>query len=266
MKNATQLNTVTKEGKLTLFYFYSKGVKMILNDFIQGIPTKAGVYQFYVYSLDKYYIGESVNIRRRLLEHLTGNGKEEIYKAYCKNGLDDLGFQILCFEEDREKRCIKEQFFKEFYGRSKILNKTVANEFYFDPGNYRHRKRVMEFDLQGNHLRTWESAKQASLSKGGVLQSITQAARNERISMYGKIWIYEKEFTKDKLDQLVIDCKKLKRNRKIRCLDLNNNLVEVFSNIEQACKRTKSLPCKISACCRGIRKTHNNYKWEYVNE
>lgn len=32
MKNATQLNTVTKEGKLTLFYFYSKGVKMIYID------------------------------------------------------------------------------------------------------------------------------------------------------------------------------------------------------------------------------------------
>jgi len=48
---------------------------MVLDDFIKAVSTKAGVYQFYVYPLGKYYIGESVNIRRRVKEHLT-KGKD----------------------------------------------------------------------------------------------------------------------------------------------------------------------------------------------
>ena len=54
---------------------------MLVSDFIKSLPTKAGVYKFYVYSLNKYYIGESVSIRRRILEHLNGNGKEALHKA-----------------------------------------------------------------------------------------------------------------------------------------------------------------------------------------
>lgn len=48
---------------------------MVLDDFVS---TKAGVYQFYVYPLGKYYIGESVNIRRRVKEHLTKGGNIDI--------------------------------------------------------------------------------------------------------------------------------------------------------------------------------------------
>lgn len=51
---------------------------MVLDNFLKGISTKAGVYQFYVYPLGKYYIGESVNIRRRVKEHLTKGGNIDI--------------------------------------------------------------------------------------------------------------------------------------------------------------------------------------------
>jgi hypothetical protein len=47
--------------------------------------------------------------------------------------------------------------------------------------------------------------------------------------------------------------------------DLKGNIIKTYYSIEEASRQTNSLACKISACAKGKRKTHNKFKWEYVN-
>lgn len=239
---------------------------MVLDDFIKAVSTKAGVYQFYVYPLGKYYIGESLNIRRRVRDHLTGWGNKVIFETYKNHGLDALGFQILWFDGDKEKRCTKEQLYKLSYGKKNLLNKTLQNEAYFDPGNYRHKKRVMEFSFNGELIKTWDSAKQAALGKGGFHQCVTECARGARTNAYKRVWIYEDDYTEENLQNKIKSCNLKRRSKKVNCFNLDRVLLNTYSNVEHASKKTNSLPSKISACCNKVRKTHNNFKWSYENE
>lgn len=239
---------------------------MVLDDFIKTIPSKPGVYQFFIYPLGKYYIGESIDVKKRLKEHLTGWGNKTIKEIYDKHGLDALGFQILKFESDKEKRCLIEQGYKEYYGKPNILNKTLTNEFYFDPGKLHYKKRVFEFSFSGKHLKTWESAKQAALGKGGFPQCVTECARGKRTNAYKRIWIYEDDYTDFLLQERVRECNNRRRSKKVNCYNLDGVLLCTYSNVEQASKKTNSIPSKIGACCNKVRKTHNNFKWSYENE
>lgn len=129
---------------------------MLIDDFIETLPSTAGVYQFYVYPLGKYYIGESVNIRRRVLEHLNGNGKKELFEAIKIYGLDSVGFQILEFESDRQKRIALEQKYKLLYGLDRLLNSISTKE------NGSCGKAVLAFSKEGKFVRRFGSISEAS--------------------------------------------------------------------------------------------------------
>ena len=55
-------------------------------------------------------------------------------------------------------------------------------------------------------------------------------------------------------------------SKPIQQLDLDGNIIRNYYSIEEAARRTNSIPCKISTCAKGKRKTHNKYKWKYLNE
>ena len=57
----------------------------------------------------------------------------------------------------------------------------------------------------------------------------------------------------------------LRKTKKIKMLDLNNNLIKVFNNrmeIEKYFNRKISRDL-ITKCCNGVRKTAYGYRWQY---
>ena len=53
--------------------------------------------------------------------------------------------------------------------------------------------------------------------------------------------------------------------RKVVQKDLNGNIIKIWDSILEAEINTNSSSSKIVCCCKGKRKTHNKYKWEYYN-
>jgi hypothetical protein len=49
----------------------------------------------------------------------------------------------------------------------------------------------------------------------------------------------------------------------VKQLDLDGNLIKVWGSILDAENGTNSSSSKIVSVCKGKRKTHNNFKWEY---
>lgn len=53
---------------------------------------------------------------------------------------------------------------------------------------------------------------------------------------------------------------------KVNQYSLNGELIKTWDSILEAEKHTGSSSTKIVSCCKGKRKTHNNFKWGYYEE
>lgn len=95
-------------------------------------------------------------------------------------------------------------------------------------------------------------------------------------------WNYDKHFSKETKQKLSESYKKYRekhpeaitksvkamnesRKHAIDMYDLENNYIQTFESIAEACKLGFS-SSKISLCCSGKRKTHKGYIWKYHEE
>lgn len=78
---------------------------------IENAPTIAGIYYFKNKVNNKYYIGQAIKLKKRLLHHLSNfNAKRydaPLYKAFEKYGLENFEFGILDTFEGTDFREIK---------------------------------------------------------------------------------------------------------------------------------------------------------------
>lgn len=251
---------------------------MVLDDFIKTIPSKPGVYQFYVYPLGKYYIGESVDIRRRIKEHLTKGGNVDIACMIEMYGLDCIGFQVLCFEEDKQYRLKLEDKYKKLYGFDRLLNKVEGLE----KTTNITKKSISCFNLVGDKIADFESAVKASEFFKCHNSTISAAVTGKTLSAVGLIWMLNKGISQ-KLVLAKIESYKLAitnlRNKqtdnlkiygkdarkKVLCKNLKTKETLTFSSIKEA---SEKLNIPYSTISHNLLKTHRsrNFEWSYVND
>lgn len=248
---------------------------MQLEGFTSNISSRGGVYLFYIYSHGKYYIGESVNIKRRIKEHLSGNGKEEIYRAYKENGLDDLGFQILCFEDDREKRIELEQKYKLYYGLGRLLNSISTKE------NGSAGKSVLAFTKEGKLHKRFNSLSEGSAYVNRKIGTISDSLLGKADFVGGYMWFYEDSFSNEVLQRRLLNRKIRNIKNKTRLakqahtngekgkklvLGRNHDEEIIFMSLSDAARYFNVGVANISACCLGHQKRIKNYEWSFINE
>lgn len=248
---------------------------MLVRDFIKSLPTKAGVYKFYVYSLNKYYIGESVSIRRRVLEHLNGNGKKAIRKAILENGVDDIGFEILHFEDNRDNRIALEQHYKCYYGFDNLLNMISVKE------NGSCAKAVLSFTKEGKFVKRFNSVSEAAVFANREVGTLSDGCLGKAVFVAGYTWFLEDDYTEGKLQQRLLDarvsrmrnrhrvsnlCRSNGENTKKFILGQNATEEYIFMSLSDAARYFNTSITNISACCLGREKQIKNLKWSYINE
>lgn len=247
---------------------------MKLEDFIKSLPSKAGVYQFYVYSLEKYYIGESVNIRRRVKEHLKGWGKRELGILVKNYDLDNLGFQILSLEKDRQVRLDLENHYKTYYGYSNLLNSFVGKESITPDTS----KEIVVFDFEGCCLGIWKNSVEASQDLGVSTASLRLAASGNRKTARNLFCFYTNEETDlyealDKKLNYIKEKKKYLYQKAIKngefckkpVLAKLKDIEYIFMSVKDAATYFDIKSANVSACCLGKLKTYKNYEWSYLN-
>lgn len=76
-------------------------------------------------------------------------------------------------------------------------------------------------------------------------------------------WVTQSENRKHCLKYLKPNLKNNKLSKKVVQLDMNNNVIKIYPSAKQAARENNFSQGHISEVCRGEKKTHKGFKWEY---
>lgn len=159
------------------------------------------------------------------------------------------------FEEacNLEKKYIK--LYKHKYGECNVYNITPGGETV----SRAHCKKVLQYDLQGNFIKEFNSIKEASIETKANRTSITNCCKSKSKTAGRYQWMFKDD--DKKILPITIDNK----NLKLLQYDLRGNYVKTYNSLKEATRITKISECGIYKCCKGIQKVTGGYQWKYEN-
>ena len=119
-------------------------------------------------------------------------------------------------------------------------------------------KPIYQYDLQGNFIKRWDSAKEASESLKICRQDLCMCCKNKNRTAGKFIWRYE--YTKDVQSNSVYKCISVLQ------YDLQGNFIKEWESGKEASNLLNIKKESISACCRGENKTGGKFIWKYKNK
>lgn len=191
------------------------------------------VNEVYIYTLSDprdgliKYVGRTKNMKERLKNHCNPARYKNTYKFNWIKELRDLGLKPVIEEIDREH---KDDYFLEKY--------------------WAHQLKAWGFDLLNYGI----------VTDGISMGNNTSFEKGHKKTLGRK----HKQSTKDKLREIMIKRSFSPPNKKsVICRKLNGEFLKTYDSLHSAARDTGSNVSKISACCRGKRRSHNKLKWSY---
>lgn len=169
-------------------------------------------------------------------EDRTGLSNKNLVAA-CKGRIKSCGGYYWCYEQDYKTFVIQ---------KSKRLKAFVP---------------VYQLDCDKNILAEYVTVTEAASVVNGSSSKISQCCNGKRCTAYGFYWCKKDNYTCF-IPRIPISSPK---PRAIVQLDLNNNVIAIFSSAAEAanCLKIKGLRSKICMCCSGKQKTAGGYIWKY---
>ena len=121
-------------------------------------------------------------------------------------------------------------------------------------------KKVHQYTLDGDYVKTWDSLSEAVESIGGT--NITEATRTPGKAAGGFQWriAIEGEAPAKKIPKAIL------KEKKILQLTKNGDIVAEYESATKAADTIGVQPGNIIHCCRKQRKTAYGYVWRYTEE
>ena len=130
-----------------------------------------------------------------------------------------------------------------------------------DMRDFKEVRPVLQYDLNGKLVKEYETINDAE--KEGFNHSHIIGCCNERRNEHGGyVWVYKEDAARAE-KRIYRANHKLYGGKPITQIDLNGNEIAKFQSAKEPAKQGFCYS-KITACCRGERKTHGGYKWEYA--
>ena len=139
-------------------------------------------------------------------------------------------------------------------------------------------KIVRQYDLEGNLIQIFRSSSEAKKETGinGISENATGYKNNHWKSVGGYVWIYEKDYTAEFLEERLKIANSPKSHpqhatdkRIEKCLkpviqyDLNGNLIKEWGSIKEASVYYGIHSSNIGNCCRGTQGSSKGYLWKF---
>ena len=223
------------------------------------------------------YIGESINIERRWKEHKSIPYKASIYDAFQKYGIENFSFEII------EECSIEEFFEREKYWIS--FYDTYKNGYNMTKGGEGgpacgHRRKVIQYDINGNFIALYDSITQAEKELGIKNSNITRVCQGKAYEANGFQWRYfennknykeniGKSLRKQKLRESAIKniCNKNSLYNQIaQCNKESHNIIKIFNSIKEASIATGTTMSGIYRTLSGERKSAGGYYWMNIDK
>ena len=214
-----------------------------------------GIYKIENLINGKVYIGQSIEIEKRWQKHLNAKDNFLIHKALRKYGKENFSFTILeeCSLFDLDA---KEKFWINQYQSLVPLGYNMVQGGSNGAGLSKGIP-VLQYDLNGNFLKEYDSANQASIATKIDHWSICACCRGEYAYSGKYQWRY-------KGSDLPIKQLNVRTDFTVLQLDIKTNeILAEFSSPTAATKITGVASSTICNVCNGKGKTAGGYKWKY---
>lgn len=120
---------------------------------------------------------------------------------------------------------------------------------------------VIQYNLNGEQMATFESATEAARQTGGSQSKITMCCRRQRDSANDYQWRYY-----DDIQDVQKIEKKFITGKKVAQCDEEGNILKIYSSFREAARAVNGTSSAISRVCSGTNIRHKGYKWKLVEE
>lgn len=256
-----------------------------------------GIIYKYTSPSGKVYIGQTVDEKKRRKDFLSANNPyagDKINKARKKYGPENFEYEILTTvsADSVESLCdlldFSEQYYIEKYDscnsgynlleggasfrnwkktQEQVEKQRISLINYYKIHENPNSKKVLQYDLDGNFIKEWNSASEAERNLGYSIGNISGVCCGRGQTALGYMWKYKES----EEIPLKIEASKSKGTTKkhtgVLQLDLDGNLIREWKTTVEACTKL-NIKCKsaISEVCRGKRKTAAGYVWRYKEQ
>ena len=149
------------------------------------------------------------------------------------------------------------------------------------PRKKQRNDKIIQYDIRGNRLNSFDTCKEAADYIGTVYTNIYMCLTEKTKTAKGYIWKYESINSNDinsesgippltgsfKCSQESINKSVMtrirQRNRKIIQYSIDGNRINSFDTCTEAAKYTGISRSGITHCCLGVHKTAKGYVWKY---
>lgn len=125
-------------------------------------------------------------------------------------------------------------------------------------------KAVLQYDLNGNYIRSFNSLTEAGKACKGSYVCIMNCCKGKISSAFNYLWKYAND--KRPIFDVIKPCDITKNRRAVYQIDkYSGNILQEFSSIKEAAIAMGSLANRsaITRCCLGNKKTAFGFKWKY---
>lgn len=247
-----------------------------------------GVYSVINLINNKIYIGQSIDVERRWLQHRYGKGNIILRNAIKKYGIENFTFNMLDIldVENKSKTQITEEltaleqkwfdleqpFLRENgYNIQKTSKPNLTSNRDFNFGekiskikidNNHTGKNIKQYDLYGNFIQEWKSAAEVERVMGFKAENISASCLRKSKSSNNFIWRFIN-------DEITIEDIKSCNNRvkpitrKIKQLTINNELVRTWQSFKELVNNSDFDSRPVKDCCNGKRSNYKGYCWDF---
>jgi hypothetical protein len=224
----------------------------------------------------KIYIGQSVNVDKRL--------KEYKYVCNCKNqpklynSLKKYGFTKHIFEVIEECKIgelnTRERYWQEFYhvigkeGLNCKLTETIDKSGRMSQEAIQtHWKSVLQYTSKGILIQEWKSVKEAGETLNIFRSSISKCIKGKGKSAGGFIWRYKTNTveTSIQVGKVGNECKSENKQKLTIQYSKTGTIIEEWNSAKEAGEALKIKTTNITSCCRGEIKSAGGFIWKYKN-
>lgn len=246
----------------------------------------------------KTYIGQTTSPQGfKGRYRFKGDGVERVYK-YCRHfqdrnyyynehlfrAIEKYGFDSFEVDEvhdvalSKEELNEKEKYYIEKYDSFRNgYNATYGGDSFPNGKNCKNSKSVCQISLNGELIKIWDSAQEASNALNIPFSNISKVCtghieRNgsRQITAGGFVWVFEKDYDPNKDYKRIVNARPEGSHRKtILLLDENENIVREFYSGEEASKALNISKQTVSNLCHHktlTRRYNLVFKSEYIEE
>jgi len=247
---------------------------------------------------NEVYIGQTINPRGfKGRYRFKGNGIERVYKYYKHfqdrnnyynehlfRAIKKYGFDAFKVDEihdtalSQEELNEKEKYYIEKYNSFEHgYNNTYGGDSFPKGKNCKNSKPVCQISLDGELIRIWDNAQEASSELKIPFSNISKVCtehieRNgsRQITAGGFVWVFTKDYDPNKNYKRIINARPESNQRKtVLLLDDNGNIVQEFYSGDEASKKLNISKQTVSNLCNHktlTRKYNLVFKSKYIEE